>query len=62
MMGMMDRLLGDSHAAFVRWCKSQGIEIHGVAPAGIPGRGMGMIATRGISVRSTTFCPVAFTQ
>ncbi|EED17214.1 conserved hypothetical protein [Talaromyces stipitatus ATCC 10500] len=45
--------LGEEHVAFIRWCESQGIKIHGVSPAGIPGRRLGMIATRRISAGET---------
>ncbi|KAK4124932.1 SET domain-containing protein [Parathielavia appendiculata] len=30
----------------LRWAEDRGIELHGVAPRSIPGRGMGMVATK----------------
>lgn len=41
---------GPQHTAFMQWAISQGVAINGVEPARIPGRGLGMIATRDIQV------------
>lgn len=35
----------DAHDQFVRWATEQGLELHGIEPRKIPGRGIGMIAT-----------------
>ncbi|CAL5866511.1 uncharacterized protein PFLUO_LOCUS720 [Penicillium psychrofluorescens] len=39
---------GEEHAAFTDWALSHGVVANGVTPARFPGRGLGMIATRGI--------------
>ncbi|GAM87107.1 hypothetical protein ANO11243_051280 [Dothideomycetidae sp. 11243] len=36
------------HASFTSWSQARGITINGVAPARLPGRGMGLITTRRI--------------
>lgn len=36
----------DKHGRFTQWAKDRGVEIHGVKPAAIPGRGMGLITTK----------------
>lgn len=41
---------GEPHAAFTRWAEEQGVQINGIEPARIPGRGVGMVATRDIHV------------
>lgn len=41
---------GEQHTAFMKWAITQNIGINGVEPARIPGRGLGMIATRDIQV------------
>jgi hypothetical protein len=46
---------GEKHAAFTDWALSHGVVANGVTPARFPGRGLGMIATRGIKVREFTF-------
>jgi hypothetical protein len=35
----------------LRWAEDRGVELHGVAPRPIPGRGMGMVATKPLEVR-----------
>jgi hypothetical protein len=42
---------GEQHTAFMQWAIAQGVKVNGVEPAKIPGRGLGMIATRDIQVR-----------
>ncbi|OJJ43428.1 hypothetical protein ASPZODRAFT_944827 [Penicilliopsis zonata CBS 506.65] len=39
---------GEAHEKFTKWAISQGVEASGVSPARFHGRGLGMIATRGI--------------
>lgn len=36
----------DKHARFTQWAKEQGVEIHGVRPARIPDRGLGLVTTK----------------
>lgn len=38
----------DQHQLFTAWAKSRGVEIFGVTPACIPGRGIGLVTTRHI--------------
>jgi hypothetical protein len=44
--------LGEDHIAFIKWSKAQGVKINGIAPANIPDRRLGMVATRKIKARS----------
>jgi hypothetical protein len=47
--------LDPKHAVFIDWVESQGVKIYGVAPANIPGKGIGMVATKRLSgVRSSS--------
>lgn len=34
----------------LRWSTEQGVEIHGIEPQSIPGRGIGIVATKSIKV------------
>lgn len=43
---------GEQHTAFMQWAIAQGVQVNGVEPARIPGRGLGMIAIRDIQVRN----------
>ena len=38
------------HEQFVEWAKNSGVEINGVGPAKILGRGLGIVAERAIEV------------
>lgn len=38
----------DKHAVFTHWARSQGVEISNVAPASMPGRGIGLITTASV--------------
>lgn len=38
----------DKHGAFTAWAKAQGVEIDNVAPKQLPGRGLGLVATKKI--------------
>lgn len=40
--------LPEHHSAFVAWAEGQGIQINGVGPAALSGRGIGLVATRAI--------------
>ncbi|KAK7537217.1 uncharacterized protein J3D65DRAFT_553925 [Phyllosticta citribraziliensis] len=37
---------GPEHDAFIAWAQARGVTINGVAPARLPGRGLGVVATR----------------
>ncbi|KAK8204772.1 hypothetical protein IWZ00DRAFT_85305 [Phyllosticta capitalensis] len=37
---------GPEHDAFIAWAQDRGVRINGVAPARLPGRGLGVVATR----------------
>ncbi|KAK7513322.1 uncharacterized protein IWZ02DRAFT_78687 [Phyllosticta citriasiana] len=37
---------GPEHDAFIAWAEARGVTINGVAPARLPGRGLGVVATR----------------
>ncbi|OKL63442.1 hypothetical protein UA08_01982 [Talaromyces atroroseus] len=39
---------GEEHVAFMQWAIDQAVKVNGVEPARIPGRGLGMIATKDI--------------
>ena len=41
---------GPQHEHFIEWAEGKGIQINGVKPAKIPGRGLGIIAMRSINV------------
>jgi len=41
---------GSAHTKFRTWAEEQGVKIHGVSPAHLPGKGTGMIATRPLKV------------
>ena len=38
----------DKHRIFTNWAKERGVQINGVKPARIPGRGLGLVATRNL--------------
>lgn len=40
----------DSIEALISWAKAQGVELHGIAPKHIQGRGIGFVATRRLEV------------
>jgi len=40
----------DVYEELLRWATDQGIEIHGIEPQRIPGRGIGIVATKPIKV------------
>lgn len=46
---------GTKHTDFVSWAKSNGVEIHGIAPARFVGRGMGIVAAQDIKVSSRLY-------
>jgi hypothetical protein len=52
---MAPHSLDQDHVSFTQWAKSQGVEINGVAPADFPGRRLGMVATREIEVRLSSY-------
>ena len=41
---------GEQHEFFIKWANKQGIEMNGVAPAKFVGRGIGIVAARGLKV------------
>lgn len=41
---------GNKHAIFTQWVSERGVSIHGVQPAQVPGRGLGIIALNSIKV------------
>lgn len=41
----------NEHMQLLKWAKEQGITTNGVGPAKIPGKGLGVVAERGIKVR-----------
>ena len=43
--GRETRQSEDKHQLFTNWAKDRGVEVHGVKPAGLPGRGIGLVAT-----------------
>ncbi|KAF9892501.1 hypothetical protein FE257_001610 [Aspergillus nanangensis] len=49
----MTRFPGKEHETFTQWAISRGIQINGIAPARIPGRGVGMVASRDIEENQT---------
>lgn len=42
--------LDPKHEAFTTWAKERGVTINGVAPAKLPGKGFGIVATRQLKV------------
>lgn len=38
--------IDDKHAAFTEWSRTHGVEINGVKPAKLPGRGLGLVTTK----------------
>ena len=38
--------LADKHGLFTQWAKDRGVEINGVKPARLPGRGLGLVTTK----------------
>lgn len=36
----------DKHGVFTQWAKDRGVEIHGVRPSSVPGRGIGLVTTK----------------
>jgi hypothetical protein len=49
-MASHDLPLDPKHAEFRTWAEKQGVQIDGVAPAKIPGKGIGMVATKKLEV------------
>jgi hypothetical protein len=43
----------DAHNEVVKWAIEKGVELYGVEPRKIPGRGIGMIATERLEVHLT---------
>jgi hypothetical protein len=41
----------DAYDEFLSWATAQGVELYGVRPTRIPGRGIGMVATEKLEVR-----------
>ncbi|KAK3674363.1 hypothetical protein LTR78_005832 [Recurvomyces mirabilis] len=41
--------IGDHHTAFTTWSRNRGVEICNVAPAKLPGKGLGLVTTKKIS-------------
>jgi len=42
--------LDPKHSEFMKWVKEQGIEVNGIEPANLEGRGTGIVATRALKV------------
>ena len=42
--------LGEKHVLFTAWAKEQGVEINGIEAAQLPGKGIGIVASRPIKV------------
>lgn len=40
----------DRHGIFTTWAQGRGVKINGVAPAKLPGRGLGLVTTRAITM------------
>ena len=38
------------HTLFTKWARDQGAQLNGIKPAQIPGKGLGVLATRNIEV------------
>jgi hypothetical protein len=47
---------GHEHELFTSWAKERGVQISGVGPAKITGRGLGMVALTRIEVPIMTRC------
>ena len=45
--------MNDAYHDFLQWATEKDVELHGVEPRKIPGRGIGMIATERIEVYLT---------
>lgn len=43
----------EAYEEFLRWAGDRGVELDGVEPRAIPGRGMGIAATRPLKVSET---------
>jgi hypothetical protein len=46
-----DHATPDVYDTLLAWAETQGIELHGVLPRRIPGRGIGIVATEALEVR-----------
>jgi hypothetical protein len=44
----------DTHNDFLAWAFERGVELYGVEPREIPGRGIGIVATEKLEVTSPT--------
>jgi hypothetical protein len=44
----------DNMGTLMRWAKSQGIAVNGVAPQRMPLKGVGMVATKALKVSTPT--------
>lgn len=42
----------EAYSELLRWAKEQGIEVNGIEPRAVPGRGIGIVATRRIKVKT----------
>jgi hypothetical protein len=51
----LDFDIPEAHAAYVEWAIARGIEIHGVTPAVLPGRGVGLLAKEKIKKNAVLF-------
>jgi hypothetical protein len=51
----LDFDIPEAHAAYVEWAIARGIEIHGVTPAVLPGRGVGLLAKERIKKNAVLF-------
>jgi hypothetical protein len=40
----------ETYEKLIDWAQEQGVQLHGVAPQPIPGRGVGIIATKPLKV------------
>jgi len=45
--------LDPKHSNFIKWAEEQGIEVNGIEPANLEGRGTGIVASRALKVRFT---------
>lgn len=44
----IDSITDEKHASFTKWAREHGVDINGVTPQALPGRGLGLITTRRI--------------
>lgn len=45
----------DPSERMVAWAEARGVKLNGIAPQRLPGRGVGVLATRNILVKKTGF-------